>query len=344
MKSTSCREFIKNLPKAELHVHIEGTMEPQQLLLFAQRNKVTLLANTLTPDGKKYTFCDLPTFVDTYLQAAIALQTKQDFYDLTWAYLEKIAQQGVLHTEIFFDLQTYMYRSIGPEIIVDGIHEALIDGQKKFGISGKLIMCIIRHLNEESGFRALELARPYKDKIAAIGLASIEEGNPPSKYKRIFDQARKEGYHLTAHIAETSGGSGTFIREALETLGVERIDHGVGGHNDPALLQELAQKKIPLTLCPLSNIVLGYFKKIEDHPLKKMFDAGVITTINSDDPAFFEGYIADNYQAAADTLNFSCAELVTIARHSFEASFLSQKEKEGCLMRLEEYTAGHVCE
>lgn len=343
MENTHCEKFIKNLPKAELHVHIEGTMEPDQLRLFAERNNVIVPPGTLTSDGTRYTFSDLSSFIDAYLQATLVLQNQQDFYDLTWAYLKKIAHQGAVHTEIFFDLQTYMPRSIGPEIIINGIHNALVDGEKEFGISGSLIMCIIRHLNEESGFKALELAHPYKDKIVGIGLASLEENNPSSKYERIFDHARAQGYHLVAHVAETSGNGAALIHQALRVLKVERIDHGVGCSDDQKMIRELAQKKIPLTICPLSNIALGYYTTIEQHPLKKMFDAGVITTINSDDPAFFGGYLADNYQAAADGMGFSCAELVTCARYSFEASFMTAAEKIRCLQKLEAYAAGHVC-
>lgn len=342
MKHIDCKAFIEKLPKAELHVHIEGTMKPVQLRIFAQRNNVTLPAGTVSADGQAYVFHDYNSFINNYLQATLVLRHEQDFYDVTWAYLERVAKQGVLHTEIFFDLQTYMPRGIGPDIIVNGIHRALVDAQKILGVSGNLILCIIRHLSEEDGVKALELARPYRDKIVGIGLASIEDGNPPEKFARVFAQARAQGYHLVAHVAESLGGA-DMIRQALSVLHVERIDHGIGCMSDPELVRELALKKIPLTICPQSNVVLGIYKNIAEHPLKKLFDAGVIITINSDDPAFFGGYIADNYQAAASALGFSCAELVTCARYSFQASFLDDEAKKKCLAQLDAYAAQHSC-
>ena len=337
-----CKNFIEKLPKAELHVHIEGTMEPAQLLFFAERNKIKIPAHTLNQTKTAYAFSDFTSFCNAYWQATEVLRHEQDFYDLTYAYLEKISTQGVLHTEIFFDLQTYMPRNTDPAIIINGMHNALIDGKKHLGITGFLILCFLRHLSEADAFKVLELARPYKDKIISVGLAAIEEKNPPSKFEQVFAQAHTEGYRLVAHTGEDLA-HGAMIRQALEKLHVERIDHGIGCVNDPSLIQELAQKKIPLTICPLSNVVLGAIKKLEDHPLKALFDAGIITTINSDDPAFFGGYIADNYNVAAEVLGFSCKELVTCARYSFLASFLEEADKKNCLAKLNDYAKNHIC-
>lgn len=341
MKNITCSEFIKNLPKAELHVHIEGTMEPEQLFLFADRNKIKVPSNLITQENQ-YAFYDYNSFIDTYILATNVLQQEQDFYDLTMAYLKKAADQGVLHTEIFFDLQTYMPRNMAPEIIIDGIEQAIIDGQKQLGISAFLIMCFIRHLSENDAFKALELAHSKHSKIVGVGLASVEEGNPPSKFERVFAQARSYGYHVVAHAAEETDAGPAMIREALTKIGAERIDHGVGCMTDQDLVLELVHKQIPLTICPLSNIVLGGFEKLEDHPLKAMLDAGLMVSINSDDPAFFGGYIADNYQAVADALKLSCDDLVTCARNSFKSSFLDEQEKAVCVKKIDDYLLSHL--
>lgn len=343
MKNITCSEFIKKLPKAELHVHIEGTMEPEQLFVFADRNKIQVPSNLITQENK-YAFYDYQSFIDTYILATNVLQHEQDFYDVTMAYLKKAHEQGVLHSEIFFDLQTYMPRNIAPEIIIDGIELALVDGQKQFGISSFLIMCFIRHLSESDAFKALELAHAKHSKIVGVGLASAEQGNPPSKFERVFAQARSYGYHVVAHAAEKGDSGPAMIREALTLLGAERIDHGVGCMADQALVAELVYKQIPLTVCPLSNIVLGGFEKLEDHPLKQMLNAGLMVSINSDDPAFFGGYIADNYQAVVDALKLSCDDLITCARNSFTSSFLDEYEKTAYLKKLDDYVAAHVCE
>lgn len=343
MKNITCSDFIKKLPKAELHVHIEGTMEPELLLQIAQRNNIELPVGLMSQQNK-YAFGDYKSFIDTYFQATYVLRKEQDFYDVAFAYLKKVAEQGVLHVEIFFELQAYIDRGMNAEIVINGLEAALVDGEKQFGITGFLILCFIRHLDESEAFRQLELAHSKHTKIIAVGLAALEEGNPPSKFERSFELARSYGYHAVAHAAEATQQGPEMIREALTILKVERIDHGFGCMKDSELVQELVQKKVPLTVCPLSNIVLGFFKKLEDHPLKAMLDAGLMVSIHSDDPAFFGGYIAENYQAAADALKLSCDDLVACARNSFVSSFLNEQKKQKSLAQLDKYVQTHLCE
>lgn len=342
MRNSECLTFLQTLPKAELHVHIEGTMEPAQLMSLAQQNSIALPTNLFNAAGA-YAFSGLDSFVKTYFQATHVLCNEQDFYDLTYAYLKKISTQGVLHTEIFFDLQSYMPRPLSPGVIIGGMHRALEDGQRDFGITSFLIMCFIRHLSEQDAFKALDLLRDYKDKVIGVGLASVEQGNPPSKFERVFTRARIEGYRVVAHVAESNGDGSTLIRQALKLLHVERIDHGIGCMQDQALIRELAQKEVPLTVCPLSNIALGFFNHMHDHPLKAMLDAGLMVSINSDDPAFFGGYISQNYIAAAEHLGLSCSDLVTCARNSFVSSFLPESTKQIYLAALDEYASSHAC-
>lgn len=343
IKNERCCEFIKKLPKAELHVHIEGTMEPSQLHLIAERNKIAIPPHTLDQAGTSYLFTDINSFVTAYMQATQVLCKEQDFYDIMHAYLKKVAQQGVLHTEIFFDLQTYMPRGIAPEIIINGMHRALVDGKKQFGISGALIMCFMRHLGVGDAFKALELLRGYNDKVIGVGLASVEKSNSLLLFQPVLAKARAYGFHIVAHAGEQGAGDEAAIGEAITKLHLERIDHGIDCMRDVHLVKELAQLRMPLTVCPLSNVVLGYVKKLEDHPLKAMFDAGLNISINSDDPAFFGGYIGDNYCAAATVLGFSCSELVAVAHAAFEASFLGQAGKDACLAVLSDYVADHSC-
>jgi len=340
----NCKEFIRQLPKAELHVHIEGTMEPEQYLQCAQRNNINIPYTTPDQARAAYQFSNYQTFVDAYIKLTAVICTEQDFYDLTIAYLRKMAQQGVLHTEIFFDFQSYAPRNIAPAIIVHGIFNALTDGQKQFGISGGMIMCFLRHLPEEDALKTFERALPFKEKIMGVGLATVETGNPPSKFKRVFAQAKAAGFHRVAHVAE--GGGPEVIWQALQELDIERIDHGIAAIKDSKLVAELVQKKIPLTVCPFSNVaVLHEFPTLQSHPLKKMYDAGLRVTINSDDPAFFgSNYIAENYYAAAERMGFTCPELVECARNSFLSAFCSDERKQVCLAMLEAYAKGHQCD
>lgn len=325
------KKNIFSLPKSELHVHIEGTMEPEQFMLFAERNKVSIPHKTIEEAQEAYAFSGYQSFIDAYVHVTKVLRTEHDFYDLTWAYLKKVSTQGVMHTEIFFDIQTYMPRGIVPETIIMGIHQALIDGQKYFDISGAMIMCFIRNLSVENALCALKALSPFKDKVIGVGLASVEEGNPPSKFKDLFDQARKQGYHCVAHAGECSP---KMIQETIRLLHVDRIDHGIQAIHDPSLIRELVEKKIPLTVCPLSNVALGIVKDLVHHPLKKLLDSGVVVTINSDDPAFFHGYIAENYYAAFTQMGLSYSDLVQCARNSFQASFASEIRKRECLALL----------
>lgn len=328
------KNFIYALPKAELHVHIEGTMEPEQYLLFAERNKISVPHTTLEQAQRAYEFSDYQSFINAYLQIANVLCTQEDFYDLTIAYLTKAYSQGVLHAEIFFDMQTYMPRNIPISAIVNGIHEAILYCQKHLGISAEMIMCFIRNLSQENAFEALKLSLPYKDKIVGVGLASLETGNPPSKFKDVFALARSMGYHCVAHAGECSAA---YILDAINVLHVERIDHGIHVVEDPSVMQKIIEKKIPLTLCPLSNQQLGVAKNLTPYPLKQMLNEGALVTINSDDPAFFNSYIADNYYFAFTESGLSIDDLISCARNSFQASFTSQHRKEELIEKLENF-------
>jgi adenine deaminase len=336
--TTISRDFIQKLPKAELHVHIEGTLEPEQLLQFAERNKIAVPYQTPEQARQAYHFTNYQAFLDAYIQLTSVLQHEQDFYEMTLAYLARAAEQGVLHAEIFFDLQTYMPRGIVPGVIINGIHRALVDAQEKYGISGSMIMCFIRNLSEEDAFKALELCAPFKDKIAGIGLAALEEGNPPEKFARVFAQARAHGYHLVAHAGECMVPSAPEdIWQTIKLLDVERIDHGIGCVLDKNLMVELAAMRMPLTVCPLSNVALHLVKNMAEHPLKSMLAANIVVSIHSDDPVFFGGYIAENYYAAAVALDLSARDLISCARNSIISSFASIERKKECLTLLDAY-------
>jgi adenosine deaminase len=311
------------MPKAELHVHVEGTMEPSQMLFFAERNNIKIPKNLLNKGNQKYLFSDYRSFIHAYINATLVLTKEIDFYELCYAYLKKAVKQGVLHAEIFFDLQTYLPRKIDPGVIINGLHNALIDAKKHLGMTGELIMCFIRHLDQTDAFRALKALEPYKEKVIGVGLAAYETGNSPEKFKEVFKAAHQQGYRAVAHAGEMSVD---YILDTIQMLGVERIDHGFACVNDVNVMNRLKELQMPLTVCPFSNLVLGYFDLLSQHPLKKMYDAGLSVSINSDDPAFFGGYIADNYLGCAEALNFSCAEFVAIAQNSFKASFLEREQ------------------
>ena len=332
-------QFIQKLPKAELHVHIEGTFEPELMFAIAQRNHIKLPYKSVDELRKAYQFNNLQDFLNIYYQCANVLRHEQDFYDLTWAYLEKASSQGVLHAEIFFDPQTHTNRGIQFEIVINGITKALTDGQTKLGISSRLIMCFLRHLEAKEAMKTLEAAIPFKEKIIAVGLDSSEIGNPPSKFQRVFEKAHKEGFLAVAHAGEE--GSAFYIWEALKLLHVRRVDHGNHALDDKSLVEYLTQKQIPLTICPLSNIRLKVVKNLKKHPLKKMMKSGLLVCINSDDPAYFGGYIGDNYQAIADALLLSKEELLQLAKNSFQASFLNIDEKKKMIEAVETYGRSH---
>jgi adenine deaminase len=325
MTTAAIKSLIANLPKAELHLHIEGTFEPELMFKLAQRNNVPLKYKSAAEVRAAYQFTDLQSFLDIYYEAAQALVTEQDFYDLTWAYLERVSGQNVKHAEIFFDPQTHTDRGIAFDTVIKGIHRALQDAEQKLGISSHLIMCFLRHLDEESAMKTLDQALKYKDWIKGVGLDSGERGNPPVKFARVYEKARAEGFLPVAHAGEE--GPPEYIWEALDVLKVKRVDHGVRCLEDEKLVKRLASERIPLTVCPLSNLKLCVVKKMADHPLKRLLDAGIVASINSDDPAYFGGYVQENFIATQYALQLSEEELVTLAKNSFEASFISDADK-----------------
>ena len=329
------KEFIQNLPKAELHLHIEGTLEPEMMFELAQRNNIDLPYKSVSEVKEAYDFEDLQSFLNIYYQGSEVLQTERDFYDLTWAYLQKAAKDNVRHTEIFFDPQTHTDRGIAFETVYQGIYKALQDGKDKLGISSQLILSFLRHLTQEQAFTTLEQALPYKETMVAVGLDSAEQGNPPSKFKEVFEKAQAEGFLSVAHAGEE--GPPEYIWEAINLLSVSRIDHGVRSMEDPELLNYLTDKQIPLTVCPLSNVELKVFDSMVEHNLKELLQQGICVTLNSDDPAYFGGYVADNYQAAQSALDLTEQELYQIAKNSFQASFLSPEAKFKLIAELEDY-------
>ena len=317
--------LIQVIPKAELHLHIEGTLEPELMMSLAQRNSIEIPYASVEEIRSAYEFSDLQSFLDIYYAGAQILIQEQDFYDLTWAYLERAAEDNVRHVEIFFDPQTHTERNIGFETVIDGIYRALQDGESKLGITFELIMCFLRHLSAADAMTTLEQALPHKERIRAVGLDSSEVGHPPAKFVDVFDRAREEGFLTVAHAGEE--GPPEYIREALDLLKVERIDHGVRSLEDPTLVERLAREQTPLTVCPLSNIKLCVFDRLEEHNLKKLLDAGLCATINSDDPAYFGGYVGENFLQTQRALELSGDEIVTLAKNSFTASFLTAEEK-----------------
>ena len=317
-------KLINDMPKAELHLHIEGTLEPELMMRLAERNGVTIPYKSVEEIREAYEFSDLQSFLDIYYAGAAVLQTRQDFYDLTWAYLERAAADNVRHVEIFFDPQTHTERGISFDIVVDGIHRALQQGEDKLGISFRLILCFLRHLSADEAMETLEEAMPHRNRIDAVGLDSTEVGHPPSKFTAVFDRARDAGFLTVAHAGEE--GPPEYIREALDLLKVERIDHGVRCLEDADLVQRLVDEQVPLTVCPLSNVKLRVFDTLEQHNLKDLLAAGLCATVNSDDPAYFGGYIGENFLQAQAALKLTAAELRTLARNAFRASFLPQTE------------------
>ncbi len=328
-------EFVRGLPKAELHLHIEGTLEPEMAFAFAERNGVSLPYPSVDALRAAYDFTDLQSFLDVYYATAVVLRTEADFYDLTIAYLERAAADGVRRAEIFFDPQTHTGRGISFGTVVDGIGAALADGRERFGVSSGLIMCFLRHLPPDEATATFEEALPYLDRLLGVGLDSSEVGNPPELFTEVYERARSEGLRLVAHAGEE--GPADYVRQALDLLGVERIDHGVRAEDDPELVARLARERIPLTMCPLSNVKLKVFDRLEDHNLGRLLDAGVMVTINSDDPAFFGGYVGTNYLRTAEALGLGRDDLVQVARNSLEATFLPDDDKQALLDELDAY-------
>lgn len=329
------QKFIKEIPKAELHLHIEGTFEPELMFKIAKRNGIKIKYKSVNELRKAYNFNNLQDFLDIYYESAAVLIKEKDFYDLTWAYLEKVHTQNLIHAEIFFDPQTHTDRGIDFSTIIKGISKALEDARKKFGISSKLIMCFLRHLDEAAAMKILDQALQYKNLIYAVGLDSSEKGNPPSKFKKVFARARKEGFLTVAHAGEE--GPAEYVREALNSLKISRVDHGNHSLDEEKLVMELVRRKIPMTLCPLSNLKLKVVKDLKGHPLKGMMEKGLLVSINSDDPAYFGGYVNENYLAIAKALNLSKEDIYTLAKNSFLSSFLEEIEKKKMTAKLDKF-------
>lgn len=325
--------LLARMPKAELHIHIEGSLEPELIFALAQRNGVAIPYASVEELRRAYAFTNLQSFLDIYYAGASVLLKEQDFYDMAWAYLAKAAADHVLRTEIFFDPQTHTARGVAMKTVVDGLHRACADAKAKLGVDAELILCFLRHLSEEEAFATLEEALPHRDKFIGVGLDSSEVGHPPEKFARVFARCRELGFHLVAHAGEE--GPPAYVWAALDVLKVERIDHGVQSPRDPALMQRLAQDRIPLTVCPLSNLKLCVFPQLADHNLRTLLDAGLVATVNSDDPAYFGGYMNDNFLQTFAATGLTARHAYQLARNSFDGSFASADQKRGYLGKLD---------
>jgi adenosine deaminase len=323
--SPAMEAFIRALPKAELHIHIEGSLEPELVFALAAKNNVALPYASVDALRRAYDFHNLQSFLDIYYAGADVLRDEDDFHAMTWAYLQRAQADGVVHAEIFFDPQTHTQRGIAFGTVMGGITRALARAKRELGITSELILCFLRHLPAEDAMRTLREAQPFKAAIAGVGLDSSEVGHPPSKFTDVFAAARKAGFRAVAHAGEE--GPPAYIREALDLLHVERIDHGVRCESDDALCRRLADEHIPLTVCPLSNVRLAVFPRMEQHNLKRLLDRGLCVTVNSDDPAYFGGYVVANYVAAQRALGLTREDIATLARNSFAASFLPEADK-----------------
>jgi adenosine deaminase len=331
--------FIRGIPKAELHIHIEGSLEPEMMFELAARNGVELGYESIAALRAAYEFADLQSFLDIYYAGAAVLRTQQDFYDLMWAYLVRANGDAVRRAEIFFDPQTHTQRGIGFDVFMPGLLDAMDDAEAELGISSGLIMSFLRHLSPEAAMATFEEAAPYHDRLIGVGLDSSEVGNPPEPFAPVYERARQTGLRAVAHAGEE--GPPAYVSGALHALGAQRIDHGVRADEDGALIKGLAETSVPLTMCPLSNLRLRVFDRLEDHNLKRLLDAGIKVTINSDDPAYFGGYVADNYVALAAALDLTRTEIVTLARNSLESTFLSPGEQTLLVAELDEFVAQH---
>lgn len=327
--------FIEGLPKAELHLHIEGTFEPELMFQIAARNGIELPYPSVEALGKAYDFNELQDFLEVYYQGMDVLLTEQDYFDLTWAYLSKVNTQKVRHVELFFDPQGHTSRGVDFSTVVRGISRALQQAEAEFDLSSQLIMCFLRHLDEADAMRTLEQAGAYRHLIAGVGLDSSELGNPPEKFQRVFDRAREQGYHIVAHAGEE--GPPEYIWQALDLLEVERVDHGNTAMSDSRLVDRLVRSQTPLTVCPLSNLKLCVVTDLQQHPLKEMLDLGIRATINSDDPAYFGGYLNENFLAIENALRLGRERLTQLARNSFNAAFIDGARREQLLGELNAY-------
>jgi adenosine deaminase len=329
--------FIRRIPKAELHLHIEGTLEPEMMFELARKHRLALPYASVEQLRQAYSFSNLQSFLDIYYQGADVLRDEDDFHALTSAYVRRAHADGVVHAEIFFDPQTHTARGVPFATVIGGIHSALEEARRALGITHRLILCFLRHLSAQDAMTTLEQALPHVCAITAVGLDSSEAGHPPSKFAEVFARARSEGLLTVAHAGEE--GPPEYVSEALDLLQVKRVDHGVRSAEDPALLARLVRDRVPLTVCPLSNVRLRVFDRMEDHNLKRLLRQGLCVTVNSDDPAYFGGYVAENYLAAFRALVLSRADIVQLASNSFEASFLPQAEKEGWLAQVRRFNA-----
>ncbi|WP_367104726.1 adenosine deaminase [uncultured Psychrobacter sp.] len=327
-------ELIKALPKAELHLHIEGSLEPELMLRLAKKNNVDIPYKDIEAIRDAYNFTNLQSFLDIYYAGAKVLVTKEDFYDLTWEYILKCVEDNVVHTEIFFDPQTHTQRGVPFEVVITGITQALSAAKARYGITSAVIMCFLRHLSEQEAFETLEQALKFKQHIIGVGLDSAELGNPPSKFKAVFKKAREEGFKLVAHAGEEADYS--YIYEALDLLDIDRIDHGVQSINSDALMQRLKEEQIPLTVCPNSNIELKVFDSYEQHNIKQLLDFGLNVSVNSDDPAYFKGYINQNFINIYEHLSLSEANIVTLIKNSFRSAFIDNDLKQQYLRQVDQ--------
>jgi len=327
-------ELLRAMPKAELHIHIEGSLEPEMIFALAQRNGVALPYASVEDLRRAYAFTDLQSFLDIYYAGASVLLTEQDFYDMAWAYFERAAVDNVVRAELFFDPQTHTARGVPMEVLITGLHRACVDAVSKLGVSADLILCFLRHLSEEEAFATLAQALPFRDKFIGVGLDSSELGHPPEKFARVFARCRELGLHLVAHAGEE--GPPAYIWSALDVLKVERIDHGVQSARDPALMARLAKERIPLTVCPLSNQKLCVFPVLKDHNLHALLDAGLCVTVNSDDPAYFGGYLNENFTQTFAALHLGTQHAWTLAHNSIVASFAPDADKQRWTHQLNE--------
>ena len=338
-ESMVSKTFIQGMPKAELHIHIEGSLEPELLFELAERNGIPLRYASVEEVRWAYDFSDLQSFLDLYYEGMQVLLNERDFYDLTWAYLQKVSAQNVRHAEVFFDPQAHTDRGVPLESVITGIRRALEDGEQQLGISSELIMCFLRHLSAEAAMETLHASLPFWKWIVAVGLDSSEVGHPPEDFKAVFDEARKHGLLTVAHAGEE--GPPEYIWQALDDLKVSRIDHGVRCVEDPKLVERLREEQIPLTVCPLSNVKLRVFDSIQDHNLKRMLELGLRVTVNSDDPAYFGGYMDENFEAVREGLDLSREDVYRLAKNSFQASFLDAAKKQQLLKELDDYFASN---
>ena len=334
------QSFIQNIPKAELHLHIEGSLEPELMFALGQRNNIALPFNSVEEVRAAYKFTNLQTFLDIYYQGANVLVKEQDFYDMTWAYLQKCREQNIVHTEIFFDPQTHTDRGISFETVINGIHHALKDAEELYGMTTGLIMCFLRHLSGEAAMETLEMALPYKDKLIGVGLDSSEQGHPPEKFVAAFQRALAEGLLTVAHAGEE--GPPSYIWSALDTLKVSRIDHGVRCEEDDELVARLVEEQMPLTVCPLSNTALKVYQKMEDHNLVRLLERGLCITVNSDDPAYFGGYMNENLNAIQTAFDLDQSTIYRLMQNGFNAAFLEDDIRQRHLANLDTFISSTV--